>query len=115
MKKFSRIAIAMTAVAIGSVIWSQQAKEQPSTVEERLAKLEERLVSTERAVRVLADPPTRLPEGALEARLMRLEDRLTRLETSSQRTAPGAPGPNFDRVLEARIRALERQVARLSQ
>jgi TolA-binding protein len=81
----------------------EQTPEQPLTTEQRLERLERSLAS-----RALQERPGVSP-SSLEARLDRLEARVQRLEQQAMRS--GSIGG--DRVLEGRVRALEREISRL--
>lgn len=74
------------------------------TAEQRLERLEALV-----ARRSLQDSPT-LGDASLEQRLIQLESRVQRLEQQALRS--GSAG-GADRYLESRVRALEREVARL--
>jgi len=114
MKRLLRTALVVAAgVAIWSGLWGQQAQQEPATVEERLQAAEQRLAMLEKALDTSVEPPTRLPEAALESRLGRLESRVDKLEAQSLRQPVGAPSAGYDRMLESRVRMLEQQVARL--
>lgn len=82
----------------------EQPPEQPMSTEQRLERLERSLAS-----RALQDGPGVSP-SSLEARLDRLEARVQRLEQQALRSGSTGGG---DRVLESRVRALEREIGRL--
>jgi polyhydroxyalkanoate synthesis regulator phasin len=109
-----RTALAVAAGAVlWSVLWGQQPGEEPATVEDRLEQGEKRLALLEKALETSVDPPTRLPDAALESRLGRLESRVDRLEAQSLRQPAGSSSLSDNRMLESRVRALEQQVSRL--
>jgi hypothetical protein len=107
------IFVLAAAVALWSMLWSQQPEQESATIEKRLEATEQRLASIEKALEASAGAPARLPDAALESRLNRLETRLERLEAQSVRDPVGAPSAGYDRMLESRVRSLEQQVARL--
>lgn len=114
MTRFSRMMLVVAAMAlVWSVMWGQQAQQEPATTEERLEQAEERLAVLEKAVAESPELAARLPQPALESRLARLEARVEKLEAQSLREPVAAPSSGYDRMLESRVRALERQVARI--
>lgn len=114
MTRFLRtILVVISMAAIWSVMWGQQANQEPATTEERLAQAEERLAVLEKALAASPELAGRLPQSALETRLARLEARVEKLEAQSLREPVAAPSSGYDRMLESRVRALERQVARI--
>ena len=114
MTTLLRTALAIAAgVAIWSVLWGQQPEEKTATVDGRLEQAEKRLAMLEKALDASVEPPTRMPDAALESRLGRLESRVERLEAQSLRQPVGSAAPSNNRMLESRVRALEQQVARL--
>jgi hypothetical protein len=98
---------------IWSVLWGQQPEPEPPTVDQRLEQTEKRLALIENALQASPELAERLPQAALETRLARIETRIDRLEAQSLREPAGAPASGYDRMLESRVRALERQVSRL--
>ena len=104
MKRLSFVFL--VAFLLGSA-WAQQTeKAEELTPEQRIERLERAL-----AQQTLQDSPTLSPTR-LESRLANLESRVQRLEQQALRsTSTGAAGS--DRFLESRVRALEREVARL--
>lgn len=112
MTRFWRTTLSLAAiVVICSVLWGQQP--QPATVDQRLERVEERLALFEKALAATPELAGRLPEAALETRLTRLEARVERFEAQAAREPAGAPSSGYDRMLESRVRALERQISRL--
>jgi hypothetical protein len=105
--------ILAAATLIWSVLWGQEAQQEPPTADERLEQAEKRLAVLEKALAESPEVAGRLPQPALETRLARIEARVERLEAESLREPAGAPSSGYDRMLESRVRALERQVSRL--
>lgn len=105
------------ATIILAVIWgvapAQQPKElageDPTTVE----TLGKRLTAVEKAVAEMAKAEAIATPMAVSARLDRIENRITRLETENTRYRPGAPAVGSLSLLESRLRSLESEVARL--
>jgi len=106
------LVLAATAVIL-SVVWGQQSQQEHATVDQRLEQAEERLAVLEKALAASPELADRLPPAALETRLARLETRVERIEAQSAREPVGAPSSGYDRMLESRVRALERQISRL--
>jgi hypothetical protein len=114
MTRFWRTTLSLAAiVVICSVLWGQQPQQEPATVDQRLERVEERLALFEKALAAAPELADRLPEAALETRLTRLEARVERFEAQAAREPAGAPSSGYDRMLESRVRALERQISRL--
>ncbi len=93
----------------GFVLLSSALAQQPPPAEELTPV--QRIERLERALsqRMLQDSPT-LSSTSLESRLSNLESRVQRLEQQALRSGAGG---GTDRVLEGRVRELEREVARL--
>lgn len=108
--KTTWLLVAAVSLLLFHSLQAQQTAGSRMTLDQRLEEIEARLDAMEKR---LAEPPAAEPLGnSAAAKLDRLEVRVIRLEESpSQRLASGAP----DRRTEARIRSLERQVARLRQ
>ncbi|MEX2301561.1 MAG: hypothetical protein WD733_11525 [Bryobacterales bacterium] len=114
MTKLLRTTLSLASIAvIWSVLWGQQPQQQPATADQRLEKIEERLALVEKALAASSEAAGRLPEAALDTRLTRLETRVERFEAQTAREPAGAPSSGYDRMLESRVRALERQISRL--
>jgi hypothetical protein len=114
MTKLLRTTLLLAAiVVIWSVLWGQQPQQEPATVDQRLEQVEERLALFEKALAASPELAGRLPQAALETRLIRLESRVEKIEAQSLREPAGAPSSGYDRMLESRVRALERQISRL--
>ena len=101
-------AAAVLLLPLFHALWAQQAGRPRMTLDRRLAAIEARLAAMEE--HVAESPP---PAGSVsldQAKLDRLEARVIRLEESPGRQIGAVVSV---RDLEARIRSLERQVARL--
>lgn len=87
---------------------AQQADSPRMTLDRRLEAIETRLAAVEKRLAEL--PPPAAPSALAQAKLDRLEVRVIRLEESPGRRIGAVVS---GRELEARIRSLERQMARL--
>ena len=98
---------ALLLLPLFHALWAQQAPRPRMTLDRRLAAIEARLAAIEERV---AEPPPAAAVSLDQAKLDRLEARVIRLEESPGRQIGAVVSV---RDLEARIRSLERQVARL--
>ena len=98
-----RLSFFLGAVLLGSALAQQPPGEEELTPLQRIERLERTF-----GQRTLQDSPT-LSSTSLENRLASLESRVTRLEQQALRSSAGGS----DRVLEGRVRELEREVSRL--
>ena len=105
----------LPTVAMAALLQAQGRLPQRVTLDDRLAAIEDRLDSVENRISALEEKgqvekraERLIPES--EAKLDRLEVRVIQLENQSRDTASAGVQ---ERVLVNRIRALERQVARL--
>jgi len=94
-------------LALAAVIGfgGQAARPQPEPVAKQIAAIEKRLEALE--ARALAAPT------GVESRLERMENRLLRLEERAVQYRSGDSPPGFVSLVESRLGALEREVARL--
>jgi|GEM_PF-7007705 len=99
-----RLSFFLGAVLLGSALAQQPPGDEELTPLQRIERLE-RVFSQ----RTLQDSPT-LSSASLENRLSSLESRVQRLEQQALRSGAGG---GTDRVLEGRVRELEREVSRL--
>jgi hypothetical protein len=114
MTRLLRTTLILAAtVVIWSVLWGQQPQQEPPAVDQRLEQIEERLALIEKALAATPELAGRLPQAALDTRLTRLEARVDRFDAQAAREPAGAPSSGYDRMLESRVRALERQISRL--
>ncbi len=94
-------------------VWAQQANQPKASEDDRIDAFEKRLELVEKAVTQENRTATSPASVSLEARLSRIETRLDQLERYALRgTTAGSAG---DRMLESRVRALERQVSSLKR
>ncbi len=99
------------AGGLGVVLWAQQPDQADEPPKDRLGALESRLELVEKAVTQNSLGGASSSSASLESRLGRIEARLDQLERYALRGA--SSGGSSDRILEGRVRALEREVSRL--
>ena len=115
MLSTERLILILTFLTLPSMLAAQGRPPIRETLDDRLASIEDRLSAIEHQLVATEDRNERREQTdrlSLEsqAKLDRLEVRVIQLEGRSSDSAPGTGG---DRALLARIRSLERQVARL--
>lgn len=97
---------ALALAAVLAALAQAPPKAPADTAGRRLEAIENRLAVLEQRVAAL-------PAAALDTRLDRLDARLSRLEERALQTRSGEAPPGSFQILESRVQALEREVARL--
>lgn len=104
------------ATVLLAAVWGAATAQQPKeTANETLLTVEtmdKRLAEVEKVVAHIAKAEAFATPIAINARLDRLENRITRIETENSRYCPGAPAVGSLSMLESRLRSLESEVAR---
>ena len=105
------------AAVLFAALWGAAPAQQPNeaAAEGRatLETIDKRLAAVERLLAAMAKAETVADSVAIGARLDRLENRITRIETENSRYRPGAPAIGSLSMLESRLRSLESEVARM--